>query len=72
MMYDYLHGFKIPADKADFALKLLPMTRADVPRFERDFPGGQPKFDFKAHSKVYNKDAPAPDTIGAAVLRYSD
>jgi ABC-type sugar transport system substrate-binding protein len=72
IMYDYLHGYKVPADKAAFRLKLLPMTQADVSRYERDFPGGQPKFDFKAHSKVYNKDAPSPDTIGAAVLRYSD
>lgn len=58
VMYDYLHGFKVPADQANIKLKLLPMTRADVPRFERDFPGGQPNYDFKAHSKVYNKDAP--------------
>jgi ABC-type sugar transport system substrate-binding protein len=72
MMYDYLHGFKLSPDKAAFKLNLLPMTQADVGRYEKDFPGGQPNFDFKAHSKVYNKDAPAPDTIGAAVLRYTD
>ena len=72
IMYDYLNGSKVPADKAAFRLKLLPMTQADIARYEGDFPGGQPKFDFKAHSKVYNKDAPSPDTIGAAVLRYSN
>lgn len=72
IMYDHLKGFPIAPEQASFRLKLLPMTQADVPRFERDFPGGQPNFDFKAHSKAYNKDAPAPDTIGAAVLRYSD
>ncbi len=72
IMYDYLHGVKVPADKANVKLKLLPMTQADVARFEKDFPGGQPNFDFKAHSKVYNKDAPGADTIGAAVLRYSN
>ncbi len=72
IMYDYLHDFKIPAEQASFKLKLLPMTQADVARYERDFPGGQPNFDFKAHSKVYNKDAPSPDTIGAAVLRYTN
>lgn len=60
IMYDYLHGFKVPADKATFKLKLLPMTKADVPRYLRDFPGGQPNYDFKAHSKVYTKDAPSP------------
>ena len=26
IMYDYLHGYKIPADKATVRLKLLPMT----------------------------------------------
>lgn len=58
ILYNYLHGFKIPADQANIKLKLLPMTKADVPRYEWDFPGGQPNYDFKAHSKVYNKDAP--------------
>ena len=72
IMYDYLHGIKVPADKASFKLKLLPMTQADVVRYEKDFPGGQPKFDFKAHSKFYTKDAPDADTIGAAVLKYSN
>ena len=71
VLYDYLHNIKVAADQSNFKLKLLPMTQADVPRFEKDFPGGQPHFDFKAHSKVYNKDAPPADTIGAAVLRYS-
>ncbi len=72
VMYDYLHGHKITADQANLKLKLLPMLQTDVARFEKDFPGGQPSFDFKAHSKVYNKDAPGPDTIGAAVLKYSN
>ena len=58
IMYNYLHGYKLPADQSNIKLKLLPMTTADVPRFEKDFPGGQPNYDFKAHSKVYNKDAP--------------
>lgn len=72
VMYDYLHGSKVPADQANLKLKLLPMQQSDVARFEKDFPGGQPHFDFKSHSKVYNKDASAADTIGAAVLRYSN
>ena len=72
VMYDYLHGFKVTADQANMKLKLLPMEQADVARFDKDFPGGQPNFDFKAHSKVYNKDAPSADTIGAAVLKYSN
>ncbi len=71
VMYDYLNGSKVTADQANLKLKLLPMTQADVVRFEAGFPGGQPNFDFKAHSKVYNKDAPGADTIGDAVLRYS-
>lgn len=58
IMYNYLHGHKLPVDQTTIKLKLLPMTRADVPRFERDYPGGQPKYDFRAHSIVYNKNAP--------------
>jgi ABC-type sugar transport system substrate-binding protein len=72
IMYDYLHGFKVSADLANVKLKLLPMEQVDVPRFEKDFPGGQPNFDFKAHSQVYTKGAPGADTIGAAVLKYSN
>ncbi len=72
VMYDYLHGFKVAPDQANIKLKLLPMTQAEVPQFEKDFPGGQPAFDFKAHSKVYTPGAPGADTIGAAVLKYSN
>lgn len=72
VMYDYLNGFKVSPEQANIKLKLLPMTQADVARFEADFPGGQPNFDFKAHSQVYTKGAPGADTIGAAVLKYSN
>jgi hypothetical protein len=58
-MYDYLHGFKVPADENNIKLKMLPLTKADVPLYFKYFPGGQPHYDFKAHSKVYNKDAPS-------------
>ena len=58
IMYDYLHGFKVPADKNNIKLIMLPLTKADVPLYFKYFPGGQPHYDFKAHSKVYNKDAP--------------
>jgi ABC-type sugar transport system substrate-binding protein len=58
IMYNWLHGHKLPADEATIKLKLLPMTKADVPRYNRDFPGGQPNYDFKAHSITYNKSAP--------------
>ena len=56
-MYDYLHGHKIAADKANIKLALLPLTKDRVAQFKADFPGGVPPYDFKAHSLVYNKDA---------------
>ena len=68
IMYDYLHGHKISAEDATIKLKLLPMTQADVSKYVRDYPGGQPSYDFKAHSKTYNANAPSP----AYELRYSN
>ena len=69
IMYDYLHGFKVPADKTTIKLNMLPMTRAQVPLYLKYFPGGQPNYDFKAHSKVYNKDAPPSPAFN---LKYAD
>jgi ABC-type sugar transport system substrate-binding protein len=69
IMYNYLHGLKIPADQATIKLKLLPMTTADVPLYVKYFPGGQPNYDFKAHSKVYNKEAPLSPAFN---IHYSD
>jgi ABC-type sugar transport system substrate-binding protein len=68
IMYDYLHGYKVPADKTTIKLNMLPMTQAQVPLYLKYFPGGQPNYDFKAHSKVYNKDAPPSPAFN---LQYS-
>ena len=67
-MYDYLHGHKIAADDATIKLKLLPMTKAQVDQYVKDYPGGQPAYDFKAHSKTYTANAPSP----AYELHYSN
>jgi ABC-type sugar transport system substrate-binding protein len=69
IMYDYLHGFKVPADHDNIKLVMLPLTKADVPLYFKYFPGGQPHYDFKAHSKVYNKNAPVSPAFN---LQYSD
>jgi hypothetical protein len=48
-----------PADQANVKLGLLPLTKNLVEQFEKDFPGGVPEYDFKAHSRVYNPNAKA-------------
>ena len=58
MMYDYLHGLPITASQANVKLELLPLTKDKVAQFEKDFPNGQPVYDFKQHSRVYNPSAP--------------
>lgn len=67
ILYDYLNGHAIPADKANVLLKFLPLTKEQVPQFEKDFPGGMPVYDFKAHSKTYNPGA----AFAAFDLEYS-
>jgi ABC-type sugar transport system substrate-binding protein len=59
LMYDYLNKLPIPADEANVKLALLPLTQDKVAAFEKCFPNGVPPYDFKAHSRVTNPDAPA-------------
>jgi ABC-type sugar transport system substrate-binding protein len=59
MLYDTINGKPVPADQANVKLGLLPLTKDLVGQFEKDFPGGVPEYDFKAHSRVYNPDAKA-------------
>ncbi len=62
LMYDHLNGFKIPADKANMKISLLPLTKDKVPAFRKLYPNGVPAYDFKAHSKTYSG-ANAPDPV---------
>lgn len=62
MMYDYLNGLPITADQANVKLDLLALTQDKIEQFEKDFPNGQPAYDFKEHSRVYNPSAP-PSTF---------
>jgi ABC-type sugar transport system substrate-binding protein len=57
MLYDAIKGIPVPADMDNVKLKLLPLTQDRVAQFEKDFPGGVPPYDFKQHSRFYNKDA---------------
>ena len=73
VLYDAIEGHKIPADKAVIKLSLLPLTKDRVSKFEADFPGGVPNFDFKAHSLTYTP-AAAPGNFqvpDAAAFRKS-
>lgn len=61
LMYDYLHGFKIPKDQSNMKISLLPLTQDKVALFEKIYPNGVPAYDFKAHSKaVSGANAPSP------------
>lgn len=61
LMYDHLNGFKIPGDKANMKVKLLPLTQDKVAAFKKVYPAGVPVYDFKAHSKKYSgANAPHP------------
>jgi ABC-type sugar transport system substrate-binding protein len=59
MLYDAIQGHKIPADQATVKLGLLPLTQDKLDQYLKDFPGGQPTFDFKAHSLTYTPNAKA-------------
>lgn len=59
MMYDQIKGKPVAKDQDNIKLKLLPLTKDEVSKFEAEFPGGVPPYDFKAHSKVYTPDASA-------------
>jgi ABC-type sugar transport system substrate-binding protein len=67
MLYDQIKGK--PTSKQDDTVKLhlLPLTREQVPQFEKDFPKGIPQYDFRKHSRVYTPSAPA----AAFALQYS-
>jgi ABC-type sugar transport system substrate-binding protein len=62
LMYDHLKGFKIPADKANMKISLLPLTKDKVAEFKKLYPNGVPSYDFKAHSKAYSG-AGAPNPV---------
>lgn len=68
LMYDHLKGHPVPAELADVKLDLLPLTADLVAKFERDFPGGVPEYDFKARSRAYTPEAEAV----VFEMRYSD
>jgi ABC-type sugar transport system substrate-binding protein len=57
MMFDHLNGIPIPPEHKNVVLTLLPLTKDKIDQFNKDFPGGMPEFDFRAHSKFYNPDA---------------
>jgi ABC-type sugar transport system substrate-binding protein len=57
MLYDTIKGHPVPEKQATVKLALLPLTKDRVAQYEKDFPGGLPAYDFKAHSQTYNPSA---------------
>lgn len=66
VMYDWLNGNKIAAEKANIKLDLLPLTKDTVSLFESKYPNGVPVYDFKQHSRTYTPDGP----FAAIELKY--
>ncbi|RUX22936.1 hypothetical protein EOA27_02050 [Mesorhizobium sp. M2A.F.Ca.ET.037.01.1.1] len=56
-LFDQIKGIPVPPGADNVKLKLLPLTKDRVAQFEKDFPGGVPAYDFRQHSRFYNKDA---------------
>jgi ABC-type sugar transport system substrate-binding protein len=56
-LYDAIEGHTLPANVADFHMKMLPLTKSYVPDFEKDFPNNLPDYDFKANSLTWNPNA---------------
>ena len=56
---DQIKGKPVSRQDDTVKLHLLPLTREQVPLFEKDFPGGIPPYDFRKHSRFYTPDASA-------------
>ena len=67
MLYDQIKGKPTSKQDDTVKLRLLPLTREQVPQFEKDFPKGIPPYDFRKHSRAYTPNAPA----AAFELKYS-
>lgn len=57
MLFDQIKGKAVSRQNDTVKLHLLPLTRAQVPLFEKDFPGGIPPYDFRKHSRFYTPNA---------------
>jgi ABC-type sugar transport system substrate-binding protein len=67
MLYDQIKCKPTSKQDDTVKLRLLPLTREQVPQFEKDFPKGIPPYDFRKHSRAYTPNAPA----AAFELKYS-
>jgi simple sugar transport system substrate-binding protein len=59
MLFDQIKGKPVSRQNDTIKLRLLPLTREQVPLFEKDFPNGVPHYDFRQHSRFYTPNAPA-------------
>jgi simple sugar transport system substrate-binding protein len=59
MLFDQIKGKPVSKQGDTVKLQLLPLSREQVPEFEKEFPHGIPPYDFRKHSRFYTPDAPA-------------
>lgn len=58
IMYDWLNGIEPSLANRTRVIKLLPVTAATIPQFEKDYPDGQPPYVAKEHSRFLTPDGP--------------
>lgn len=58
IMYDHLNGYTIPKERAIVKLPLLPLVKDKLDQFEKDYPNGLPKYEFRHYSRAHNPEAP--------------
>ena len=58
ILFDHINGYPIPKGRSIIKIPLLPLTRDKVDQYEKDFPNGIPKYNFRQQSRTYNPKAP--------------
>jgi methyl-accepting chemotaxis protein/DNA-binding LacI/PurR family transcriptional regulator len=58
ILFDHLNGYTIPKGRAIVKLSLLPLVKDKLDQFEKDYPNGLPKYEFRQYSRAYNPEAP--------------
>jgi methyl-accepting chemotaxis protein/DNA-binding LacI/PurR family transcriptional regulator len=58
ILFDHLNGYTIPKGRAIVKLPLLPVVKDKLDQFEKDYPNGLPKYEFRQYSRAHNPEAP--------------
>lgn len=59
MLYDHIHGYPIPKELSHVQLDLAAVTKENVDAFYAKYPGGQPTYNAREFSRVFNENAQA-------------